>query len=254
MIIKKYTEKSYVVTGSDTKEHKEELKQRGCKYNPNLKCGPGWIVCNEKHEEVKKYIDKLYDPTRPLTVAERLRNSHGTDAISKKPELVVPFEEKYSVPPPKEVIANPPMTTPPSVVHSVCDISLQVKFDSLQVKFESLTDAFAKSRKEVEKMKEHIQQLLQTIQHSNEALCLAKDEIIHTLISRIDKLEHQSLVPDTPAIIDSDGTKGINSDGTKEWYSEGKLHKENDSLPPSAWCRITCYTLIIFIICIILNL
>jgi uncharacterized protein YheU (UPF0270 family) len=253
MIIKKYTEKSYVVTGTDTKEHKEELKQRGCKYNPNLKCGPGWIVCNEKHEEVKKYIDNFYDPTRPLTVAETLRNSHGTDAVSKKPELIVPVEEKYSVPPlPKEVIANPPMNAHPSMVHSVCDISLQVKFDSLQVNFDALTDEFSKSRREVEEMKEHIQQLLQTIQQSNEALCLAKDEIIHTLISRIDKLEHQSLVRDIPANIDSDCTNGIDSD--EELYSEGKLHKENDSQPSSAWCRITSYIFIICVICIILNL
>ena len=232
MIIKKYTEKSYVVTGSDTKEHKEELKRRGCKYNPNLKCGPGWIVCNEKHEGVKAYIDNFYDPTRPLNVAERIRND-----IAKKPELIVPVEEKHAVLP-KEVIATPPMArhiatshmdTPHSVLHTVCDdISPQVKFDSL-------TDAFAKSLGEVEEMKEHFQQMLQTIQQSNQALCLAKDEIIHTLISRIDKLEHSSSVPDMSPIIDSDGRK------------EGKLHTENDSRP----CHITSYTSIIFIICVI---
>jgi hypothetical protein len=99
MIIQRYTDKSYVVIGTDTKAHKDELKIRGCKYNPKLTCGPGWIVSNHKYEEIKTYIDNFYDPARPLTVAERLRSAQGTGAIAKKPALVPPVEEK--------VIPNP---------------------------------------------------------------------------------------------------------------------------------------------------
>jgi hypothetical protein len=99
MIIQRYTEKSYVVIGTDTKVHKDELKIRGCKYNPKLTCGPGWIVSNHKYEEIKTYIDNFYDPSRPLTVAERLKSAQGTGAIAKKPALVPQVEEK--------VIPNP---------------------------------------------------------------------------------------------------------------------------------------------------
>lgn len=84
MNIAVYTEKSYVVTGSDTKIYMEELKALGCKYNPKLKCGPGWILSNSKYEAVLKYINNVYDKNRPLRVAEKLLLAHGTGAIRNK--------------------------------------------------------------------------------------------------------------------------------------------------------------------------
>ena len=84
MNIAVYTDKSYVVTGSDTKIYMEQLKVLGCKYNPKLKCGPGWILSNSKYEEVLKYINNVYDKNRPLRVAEKLLLAHGSGAIRNK--------------------------------------------------------------------------------------------------------------------------------------------------------------------------
>lgn len=49
IVIQKYTEKSYVVTG-DTTPFKEAIKLNGGKWNSNLKCSPfkGWIISNAR--------------------------------------------------------------------------------------------------------------------------------------------------------------------------------------------------------------
>lgn len=57
--VQEYTEKSIVLTGEDTKAYKEELKKIGGRYNPYLKCGPGWIFSKKKEDELKEKIKEL---------------------------------------------------------------------------------------------------------------------------------------------------------------------------------------------------
>jgi hypothetical protein len=52
-----YSEKSIAVRGTDTKTIKEELKAAGCKWNPNLKDGAGWIAPTKNLEKIKKCLE-----------------------------------------------------------------------------------------------------------------------------------------------------------------------------------------------------
>ena len=50
-----YSDKAVVVRG-DTKEHKEQLKSLGGKYNANLRDGPGWIFSKKAEKTVREFI------------------------------------------------------------------------------------------------------------------------------------------------------------------------------------------------------
>lgn len=50
-----YTEKSVVLIG-DTLKYKEFLKELGGKYNPHLKCGPGWIFSKSRWDEIIEQV------------------------------------------------------------------------------------------------------------------------------------------------------------------------------------------------------
>ena len=50
-----YSEKSFAVIG-DTKEYKDDFKKLYGRWNPNLKCGKGWIFSKKKLTEVQKLI------------------------------------------------------------------------------------------------------------------------------------------------------------------------------------------------------
>ena len=50
-----YSDKAIVVRG-DTKEHKEQLKKLGGKFNANLRDGPGWIFSKKNEEKILSYI------------------------------------------------------------------------------------------------------------------------------------------------------------------------------------------------------
>ena len=54
MKVEPYSEKSYAIYGSDTKEYKEQLKELGAKFNRNLENGPGWTISKKKYEELKE--------------------------------------------------------------------------------------------------------------------------------------------------------------------------------------------------------
>lgn len=58
-----YSKYSFVVSGDGTKEHKEELKKMGGKWNPNLTLNgtaiKGWIFSLKKKNEVQAYLDDI---------------------------------------------------------------------------------------------------------------------------------------------------------------------------------------------------
>lgn len=56
MEVVEYTEKSIAVFGN-TKDYKEELKDLGGKYNPNLQGQPGWIFSKQRQDEVVDFVD-----------------------------------------------------------------------------------------------------------------------------------------------------------------------------------------------------
>ena len=53
-----YSDKSFVIVG-DTKQYKEQLKELGGKWNPNLKGQPGWIFSKIHKDKVQNWIDSL---------------------------------------------------------------------------------------------------------------------------------------------------------------------------------------------------
>lgn len=62
-----YSDRSIAVIG-DTKSIKDELKELGGKFNPNLKTSenprfPGWIFSNKKEQEVRNLIDSVQGGT-----------------------------------------------------------------------------------------------------------------------------------------------------------------------------------------------
>jgi hypothetical protein len=193
MIIQRYTEKSYVVIGSDTKVHKDELKIRGCKYNPKLTCGPGWIVSNQKYEEIKSYIDNFYDPARPLTVAERLKSAQGTGAIAKKPALIIPVEEK--------VIPNPVFVFDrPAGVAKVDEVLIeQVRHEEHFVPVpvdELLIEQVRHEEHEVPaKQYDSSEVLIEQVRH--EEYGVPVDEL---LLEQVKHEEHEVPVPPTPVV------------------------------------------------------
>jgi len=61
LTIIEYSEKSFVVFGTKTKEIKEKLKELGGKYNPSLKhqdgsSFPGWIFSKKNEEKVRSLL------------------------------------------------------------------------------------------------------------------------------------------------------------------------------------------------------
>jgi hypothetical protein len=55
--IVEYSEKSVAVYGN-TKEIKEQLKERGGRFNPRLKEGPGWIFSKKQEGALRDLIEK----------------------------------------------------------------------------------------------------------------------------------------------------------------------------------------------------
>lgn len=56
LTIEEYSEKAIVVRG-DTKEHRDELKLLGGKWNDRLRGGPGWIFSKKFESKVEKYVN-----------------------------------------------------------------------------------------------------------------------------------------------------------------------------------------------------
>jgi hypothetical protein len=56
--IEKYSEKSIAVFG-DTKYYKEELKELGGKYNPNLNGKAGWIFSNKNRDKLEEWVKNI---------------------------------------------------------------------------------------------------------------------------------------------------------------------------------------------------
>uniref|UniRef100_A0A6C0EMS6 Uncharacterized protein n=1 Tax=viral metagenome TaxID=1070528 RepID=A0A6C0EMS6_9ZZZZ len=58
LTIEKYSDRSIVVRGEKTKEYKDQLKELGGKWNPNLKGGAGWIFSLKKESKVRALLGK----------------------------------------------------------------------------------------------------------------------------------------------------------------------------------------------------
>lgn len=60
-----YSEKSFVVFGSDTKTYREQLKSLGGRFNGHLKerenfpGGPAWIFPNKHYDNVKDFVESV---------------------------------------------------------------------------------------------------------------------------------------------------------------------------------------------------
>ena len=100
MFLSKYSEKSFVVTGN-TKDHKEELKEMGGRYNSKLSCGSGWIFSFSRKDEVESWVQKkqssvIWQQTPSSTAATTTTTSTSTYTSAPQPiaSLVVLTKEK----------------------------------------------------------------------------------------------------------------------------------------------------------------
>jgi hypothetical protein len=81
--VEDYTEKSFKVSGEDTKKYKNQLKELG-KWNPNLRDGPGYIVSKQKKDQLNELIDQIKKgEIKPIEIEEVeikfVRNIKGTN-------------------------------------------------------------------------------------------------------------------------------------------------------------------------------
>lgn len=59
LTIIEYSDKSFIVSGENTKKYIEILKELGGKWNPNLRDGPAWIFSNKQREKVEEFVDRI---------------------------------------------------------------------------------------------------------------------------------------------------------------------------------------------------
>lgn len=89
MFLSKYSEKSFVVTGN-TKDHKEELKEMGGRYNSKLSCGSGWIFSFSRKDEVESWVQKK----QSSVIWQQTTVPSTTSAISSQPIASPPLEKE----------------------------------------------------------------------------------------------------------------------------------------------------------------
>jgi len=78
-IIENYTTRSFVLTG-DTKPHKVTLKNMYGKYNPHLKCGPGWVFSNKRLLQVSKFIENEKTTEKSNILVEETSDTDNSDS------------------------------------------------------------------------------------------------------------------------------------------------------------------------------
>lgn len=78
-----YSDKAIVVRG-ETKDHKEDLKKLGGKYNANLRDGPGWIFSKKNEDKVLAYIASGdFEDDKPNKSSSKVVvNQNSTDLLS----------------------------------------------------------------------------------------------------------------------------------------------------------------------------
>ena len=87
-----YSERSFVVRGEGTKEHKDALKQMGGKWNSNLRDGGGWIYPMTKKPDLQKWKSsgilnsemKYYSSSSSSTSSSSYSPSSKTPSISNE--------------------------------------------------------------------------------------------------------------------------------------------------------------------------
>ena len=99
-----YTNKCIVVTG-DTKPIKNELKDLGGKYNPNLATGPGWVFKVEERDKVEAFIKGITKGKAATATTTATTSSSSSCSKESKQMLAVtentdtsqiPFLVQYS--------------------------------------------------------------------------------------------------------------------------------------------------------------
>ena len=104
-----YTERSIAVIGSGTIDHSIALQKLGGKFNPNLRCGSGWIFSKTRKESVEKYIET--GEIDPLVVTKKWEQKPKLTDLFKELREAFDSDEEYDG----------------STIHSV--------FDQIQVKY-----------------------------------------------------------------------------------------------------------------------
>jgi len=95
MFLSKYSEKSFVVTGN-TKDHKEELKEMGGRYNAKLSCGSGWIFSFNRKEQVESWVQKKQPSViwQQIVSEETTLRAQAPLPVTKSSAAATPKEEE----------------------------------------------------------------------------------------------------------------------------------------------------------------
>jgi hypothetical protein len=86
-IIENYSEKSFVVCGEKTIKFKSRLKELGGKYNPNLKCGAGWIFSIKHKENVLRALEEMEEYMYLVLKGRIIRGIYSKEPIFEDCEI-----------------------------------------------------------------------------------------------------------------------------------------------------------------------
>ena len=94
-----YSDRSFAVYGN-TKDHKQNLKSLGGKYNSSLKDGPGWIFSKSRLTEVTDYVEtgNLNTSDSPRSRSLREQKPPKTDNGINSPRSEKNGERKRTIP------------------------------------------------------------------------------------------------------------------------------------------------------------
>lgn len=93
-----YSDKSFKLSGEETRAYKEQLKDLGGRYNPRLQGGAGWIFKKELYDKVQAFVDAVssgeilpdVESATPVAKASTAKTS-----VAKAPARAQPCDPGY---------------------------------------------------------------------------------------------------------------------------------------------------------------
>lgn len=95
LLLKDYSERSFVIYGDDTKVHKDMLKELGGKYNANLSIGKGWIFSKKSQDKVEEWLKTVCDYKKEISNKDRILEKLEKMTEEKIADLLNYINERY---------------------------------------------------------------------------------------------------------------------------------------------------------------
>ena len=78
-----YSDASFVLRGSETKDYKEKIKELGGRWNAKLRGGRGWIFSNKREKSVKEWLDSIGKKKSKSQISQELANNEILKKITE---------------------------------------------------------------------------------------------------------------------------------------------------------------------------